>query len=193
MKSLSDKKSRDELLKESRLLYKKLNAQMKEISKSKEPLLLDAYNRFKDFKKDFKYNDFSKYTDNLVRDMHRDLNYIDSLKSSSLEGAKESAKTFGETKKILESMSKEKQADFWSTYDKAYKELMPTLTEKFKYDIFNVITNEMLLGQTTEDILEKLQESLDRAYEIGETEEEIDELFAENLELLFSEDYDDLF
>ena len=68
MKALSEK-SRDELLKESRLLYQKLNRETSAISKSKEPLLRDAYNRFEQFKKDFHYNQFSKYSDEMVKNI----------------------------------------------------------------------------------------------------------------------------
>lgn len=193
MKSLSDKKSRDELLKESRLLYKKLNAQMKEISKSKEPLLLDAYNRFKDFKKDFKYNDFSKYTENLVRDIHRDLNYIDSLKSSSLEGAEESYKTFGKTKEFLESLSKDKQNEFWETFEKIYKTTVPQKIYQYRYEVFDVVRNEMLLGQEPSDILHNLEKIIDDTLSPNKTEEEIDAELEEKLQLYSSELFEEIF
>ena len=165
---------------------------MKLIDKSKQPLLKDASNRFKEFKKDFKYNDLSKYSDEMVRNIYRDLTHINSLKSSTLEGALRSAETFGTTKKFLESLSEEKQKQFWDIYDKAYKNLLPSLVDKYKYEVFDVLTNEMMLGQNPEDVFEKIQEAFDRAYEIGGNEEEQGELFAENLNLLFSDEFDDL-
>lgn len=166
---------------------------MKEIGKSKTPLLRDAYNRFQEFKKDFRYNDFSKYDDKMVREIHRDLNYIDNLKTSTLKGAEKATQTFGKTKEILTSLSEGKQKEFWDTFNKAYKDLAPAVIERFKYDVFDVITNSMLLGENQDDIFEKLQEALDLANQYGETEEEKDELFAENLELLFSDSMEELF
>lgn len=186
-------KSRDELLKESRLLYQQLNREFRLIEKEKTPVLKDAYNRFHQFKKDFKYADFSKYSDKMVKDLYRDLKYIQGLKSSTLEGAKESVETFGDTKKFLESLSQEKQKQFWDIYNRAYKNLSPTLIERFKYDVFGVVSNEMLLGQNIDDIFEKIQEAFDNAYEEGYTEVEQGELFAENLELLFSDSFENLF
>lgn len=165
---------------------------MKDISKSKEPLLRDAYNRFEQFKKDFKYNQFSKYSDEMVKTIFRDLKYIESLKTSTLEGAREATKTYGDTKRFLDSLSEEKQKQFWDIYNRAYKNLSPTLIERFKYDVFGVVTNEMLLGQDVEEIFEKIVEAFDRAYELGESEEEQGELFAENLELLFSDSFEDI-
>lgn len=166
---------------------------MKEIGKSKQPLLRDAYNRFQEFKKDFHYKDFNKYSDKMVKEIHRDLNYIDNLKSSTLEGATKGAETFGRTKETLSSLSQEKQKEFWDTFNKAYKDLAPAIIERFKYDVFDVITNEMLMGETQDDIFEKLQEALDLANKYGENEVEKGELFAENLELLFSDSMEDLF
>ena len=186
-------KSRDELLKESRLLYQKLNRQIKAIDKSQKPLLRDATNRFKEFKKDFKYNDLSKYSDTMLKNAYRDLKYIDDLKSSTLEGAEEATRTFGTTKQFLDTLSQTKQKEFWDIYEKAYKNLMPSLVDKYKYEMFGILTNEMMLGQDTEEIFSKIQEAFDTAYEIGGSEEEKGELFAENLKLLFSDSFDELF
>ena len=192
MKALTEK-SRDQILKESRLLYRKLKRQIDAIDKSKSPLLRDASNRFKEFKKDFKYNDLSKYSDNLLKDAYRDLKYIDSLKSSTLEGAEESLRLYGHTKETLEQLSPQKKQEFWDLYEKAYKNLMPSLVDKYKYEMFGVISNEMMLGQNPEDVFEKIKEAFDDAYESGFSEEEKGELFAENLKLLFSDSFDELF
>ena len=192
MKALTDK-SRDELLKESRLLYQELNREFKQIEKSKTPLLKDAYSRFKQFKKDVRYNDLSKYSDKMIKDIYRDLKYIKSLKSSTLEGAEESARTFGVTKNFLESLSENKRQQFWDMYSRAYSNLRPDLVEKYKYEVFDVLTNEMVLGQDPEEIYAKIEEAFKRANELGESEEEMGELFAENLNLLFSEEFDDFF
>lgn len=186
-------RSRDELLKESRLFYQKLNREMKAIERTSEPLLRDAYERFQDFKRKVRYNDFSRYSDERVKDIYRDLNYILSLKSATKEGAVESAKTYGKTREFLNSLSKQKQETFWDMYSRAYKNLMPSMIDRYKYDVFNVLSNEMLLGQDPEDIFERIKEAFDKAYEEGVDEGERGDIFAKKLELLFSESFDELF
>lgn len=193
-------KSRDELLKESRLLYQKINKEMKRIKKAKEPLLEDALNRFNKFRKEFKYNSFSKYSDDLVKDLYRDLKNISSLKSSTLEGAIESAKTFGKTRDILDSLSEESQGDFWRLYNKLYKNLEPKTIERYKYELFDVVSAEMLLGQDLEDTYEKIKNIFDKTYGLTDDEEsanlteaEKGERFAEQLKIQFSDDFENLF
>ena len=186
-------KSRDELLKESRLFYQKLNREMKAIERTSEPLLRDAYERFQDFKRKVRYNDFSRYSDERVKDIYRDLNYILSLKSATKEGAVESAKTYGKTREFLNSLSKQKQETFWDMYSRAYKNLMPSMIDRYKYDVFNVLSNEMLLGQDPEDIFDRIKEAFDKAYEEGVDEGERGDIFAKKLELLFSESFDEFF
>lgn len=186
-------KSRDELLKESRLFYQKLNREMKAIERTSEPLLRDAYERFKDFKRNVRYNDFSKYSDERVKDIYRDLDYILSLKSATKEGAVESVKTYGKTRDFLTSLSKQKQEEFWDIYSRAYKNLMPSMIDRYKYDVFNILSSEMLLGQNPEDIFDKIKEAFDEAYEEGVDEGERGNLFADKLELLYSESFDNLF
>lgn len=186
-------KSRDELLKESRLFYQKLNREMRAIERTKEPLLLDAYKRFQEFKRKDRYNDFSKYSDERLKNVYRDLDYILSLKSATKEGAVESAKTYGKTREFLNSLSKQKQEEFWDMYSRAYKNLMPSMIDRYKYDVFNTLSSEMLLGQNPEDIFDKIKGAFDEAYEEGVNESERGDLFAEKLELLFSESFDELF
>ena len=181
------------MLKESRLFYQKLNREMKAIERTSEPLLRDAYERFQDFKRKVRYNDFSRYSDERVKDIYRDLNYILSLKSATKEGAVESAKTYGKTREFLNSLSKQKQETFWDMYSRAYKNLMPSMIDRYKYDVFNVLSNEMLLGQDPEDIFERIKEAFDKAYEEGVDEGERGDIFAKKLELLFSESFDELF
>lgn len=192
MKALSEK-SRDELLKESRLLYQKLNREARAISKSKQPLLRDAYNRFQQLKEDIDYNQLSNYSDLMVKNIYRDLKYIESLKSSTLEGAIEAAQTFGDTKRFLDSLSPQKREEFWGIYNRAYKNLRPDLIERFRYNIFGVLTNEMVLGQDSEEIFAQIKEAFDEAYESGKSEEEQGEIFAEKLELLFSDAFEEIF
>lgn len=164
---------------------------MRDIGKSKEPLLRDAYNRFQKFKKDFRYQDFSKYTDTMVKEIHRDLNYIDNLKTSTLEGAIRASQTFGRTRDILSSFSQEKQQEFWKIFNEAYGKLAPELIERVKYEVFNVVTTEMLLGQDMSTIVEELRELLEKDSDNDDGERDDGE-FAENLRVFQSEQFEKL-
>lgn len=193
MEARTNKMERTELLREVRSLYQNLNAQMKLIAKSTEPALNDAYRHFQRLRKEFRYNDLSKYDTQVIKDIHRDLNYISGLKSSTLEGAIEGEKNFGEIKIFLNGLSETKRKEFFDIYDKLYNFTKADIVEKYKYDVFRAAKNEMLLGQTSDDIFELLLEKYNLAYEAGRTEEEQGEEFGAYLEVLYSNSFDELF
>lgn len=185
--------SRDELLNESRLIYKQLQKEMRRIGRTSKPLLKDAYDSFQEFKKEHLLRQFSKYDTKDLKNVYRDLKYISQLKTATKEGAIEAIQTFGDTKKFLDSLSKKSQQEFWDIYGKAYKNLMPTMIDRYKYELFEIVSNEMTLGQKFDDIYTKIEEAFKKSYNPNESESEQGERFRENLEILFSDEFDKLY
>lgn len=71
----------------------------------------------------------------------RDIQYIESLKSSSVKGATHSAKIFGEVEQKLKSLSSDTQSQFWSIYSKVIEE--NRVFQNYKYEIFDIIIDEV--------------------------------------------------
>lgn len=86
--------------------------------------------------------------------IYRELKYIRGLKSSTLEGAIETAEKFEPIAKELKTLSEEKRKEFWDIYKKMYED--NPLYEKFKYEIFQ-INDEIFQGSSAnlDDILEE--------------------------------------
>lgn len=75
------------------------------------------------------------YTDAEVVDMYRDLEYIKSLKTSTVEGAMETLENFGTTFDTVEQMGDDFKSAFWDAYDRVYE----VMKDRYKYETLNIM------------------------------------------------------
>lgn len=126
--------------------------------KGDKTLPIDAYQHFKELEKDIKLNPTSKLNESELLSRYRQLEYIKSLKSSTLQGAYYSRSKFGSIKEHLEALSESQRREFWLTFGKArqiYKGM-----DKFKYEILDYI--DSIFGQDDqESIIETIQSVYD--------------------------------
>lgn len=100
-----------------------------------------------------------------LKDTLRELQYTRSLKSSSVEGIKQSESTL-ENLKQVQTLSKDLQDKFWDIYRVFYEETKG-LAELYKYEIFssrlidyvNRDTSAVVMAKQIADIWEKLNET----------------------------------
>lgn len=150
---------------------------------AKAPLV--AIERFEDMKAPyrFRYKGKELYTDKEVLDMYRDLQYIKSLKSATLEGAMETMDNFSEISSYLSSKSEVEQDEFWETYDKLYE----VLKDKYKYEVMEIVADMQDRGMSRDEIVEAVTNPYHQI--LQEYGKDIDD---EKLELLYSDELREL-
>lgn len=146
--------TREEMLEDSRRIYSNLSKRLKRIQKienAPEYALL----RFRELQENSP-RDIRKLNDKELRAYYRQLKYINSLKSASVKGALSVASKWSPVKEKLNSLSRDKEAKFWSVYGKLYEET--GISNRFKYDVFENISARMMQGEDAEDILNSILE-----------------------------------
>lgn len=150
---------------------------------AKAPLV--AIERFESLNVPHRFREGGKelYTDKEVRDMYRDLEYIKTLKSSTLEGAMETMDNFSEISSYLSSKSEAVQDEFWEIYDKLYE----TLRDKYKYEIMEIVADMQDKGMTRDEIVEAVTDPYHQILlEYGK------DISDEKFELLYSDELREL-
>lgn len=126
----------------------------------------------------------SKISTTELRDLYRDLRYINAMKTATVKGAEKARKEYEPIREQLETLSAQKQGDVWRLYQKLYEQ-NPTI-DKFKYLILSVITDEIMQGTSGEVIYENISELYDEAYQLeqGGNTGEAKVLFTQGLQTL---------
>ena len=138
-----------------RRLYRRISSRVKNIDKLDIiPEANSAVNRFKEIKSTYG-NPKKSMSDKELREMYRDLKYIDSLKGSRVKGALSIDKNLRDFYGVLNSMSPELQKNFWSVYNQLYERTGGKI-ERIKYDVFDVASMEMYTGDSVEEIVSNL-------------------------------------
>lgn len=81
-----------------------------------------------------------------ILNLHRDLRYINSLKSSYVIGSKEYETFWQPIKEKIDPLSDSAKAKLWAMYDKIYN--ISPLYERFKYTIIASATEQLYSGVT---------------------------------------------
>lgn len=173
--------SRKEQQKEVRRLVKNLSRRIARIENLNLSGSQYAINRYREIEKTLPKN-LGKATDKQIQTLYRDLRYVDSLKTSTVRGAKQTMKVFEPIKNKLNTLSKSTQDKFWEAYGKLYEN--SSTMANFKYEIFDVLSDVMLQGVDTEQlVLEIIDEYKDTLEQLGGevTDEEIKVLFTDKL------------
>lgn len=131
----------------------------------------------------FRRGGVEKYTDKQVRDLYRDLEYIKSLKTSTVQGAMEALENYGTIDSFLSSKSEGEKERFWKIYDKLYEKLR----DKYKYEVMQLVADMQDTGMTDDEI-EKLitdpYESIQLQYGKDISDEKFELLYSDELQQL---------
>lgn len=98
-----------------------------------------------------------------LNELLNNLRYFNSLKTSSVKGVKHYLATFGSIQDTLQQISPEAKNMFFEIYNKMVEE--NHLIEKYKYQVFNLITDLMVFGIKDEQkIMKEIRELFDELY-----------------------------
>lgn len=125
----------------------------------------------------------SSLTEEELRSLHRDIRYINDLKSTSIRGAEIARDKYLPIKERLEALSPELRDRFREAYNKLVGE--NKLLEQFKYDIMGVDIDMIYGGSQADDIYFTIREVVDKTLEklgSGYTDEEFKLLLTSELE-----------
>lgn len=128
-------------------------------------------------------NLLSSLTEAELRTLHRDIRYINDLKSTSIKGAEMARDKYIPVKDKLDALSPEIRNKFWEIYGKLVDE--NRLLEQFKYDIMGADINLIYGGTQADEIVDTIRELYDTTLEeLGRnaTDEDIKVLFTSKLE-----------
>lgn len=100
-----------------------------------------------------------------LKDLFRDLLYIDNLKTSRFTGAVEANKTYGKIEKNLTSLSPKLKDEFWDAYGRIYENYGGAITEKYKYIFWEAVSQRQYSGESVDDIVKGIIEKFDRKWE----------------------------
>lgn len=104
-----------------------------------------------------------------LRALLGELNYYEGLKTSSVKGTETYKIKFEKLEKILKA-DENLQNKFWTLYSKFVEE--NGLIEKYKYDVFDIIYNELLNNSSEDEIREKINKMFEENYNEEEFEKE---------------------
>lgn len=167
--------SEKEMRKEVSRLKKNISRRLDRIAKKPDTLSQFSVKKYKEIEN---LNDLKNLNAEQVRVLYRDLKYVNSLKSATVKGAYEAKQNFEEIRNHLDTLSQEKQDEFWSTYQKALEE--SPLYKNYKYEVFEHIIDSMFEGQGSDKIINDIIEAYKRtSLQLGDDYDEKDfkELF----------------
>lgn len=183
---LASKLTVKELIKENRRLLKNLSRRIANIEALGSPVPLYAVDKFRQLEKTIPKN-ISRLDRKSLTTLNRDLRYINALKTSTVKGAKKAQETWIPIERNLKIFSPNNIAKFWEIYNKIY-ERMGGLTEKYKYELFDTITDFMYQGSDSDAVVEEIIDQFDDTLkELGgnATDEKVKVLFSSKLKKLF--------
>lgn len=153
--------SEEELRKEIYGIRRELRSDIKavrDLQKVSTAIPTYATNQMKNIEKTMRTKSVKNMDKSELVTTLRDLKYIRGLKSSSVEGAKKTAKSFEPLKDKLESLSENMRDKFWEIYGKAYGQLKGNL-ESFKYEIFESDLIDVITSNTdTSELALKIEQ-----------------------------------
>lgn len=171
---------RENLLKESRRIYRNLSKRMRRIQGLSD--LQDipdyAFYKFRELQENTP-RDIRTLNDEELLQYYRDLKYISGLKSSTVKGAKSIQNKWEPVREILNTLSKDTKDKFWSVYKRLYEE--GGVRERFKYEVFGNTISRMLQGTDVDRIKDDITKLYDSLIKEGVDDDELPIRFSEGL------------
>ena len=115
-----------------------------------------------------KYGEPSRnMTEEAMNELYSNLQYVNSLRTSTVRGAHNASKFYQEVSNMLESLSEDKQKEFWGIYGRVY-ERRKNIAEFFKYQALVESKDEFMSGvsvdEAVENIIRMFGDKADKAY-----------------------------
>lgn len=178
------KQDRQTIEQESRKLYRNLSRRIKAIQSQETPVADYAVKDFRELQEKYPRK-LADMNDKQLREYYRDLRYISGLKTSTVKGALEAAKTFNPIVEKLRVFSPKTEDKFWKIYGKLFEN--NALLEKFKYEVFESIQTQLYGGLDVDDIIQNIEEAYQEAQEEGANADEQSILFTSKLDDIWNE------
>lgn len=174
--------SKNELIEEIERLKGKLGSQFREFDTVGE-MLSDSYgiSRYRSLTKQMPKKLNRVKNVQRLKDLYRDLKYIDSLKSSTLQGALDVEQNFQPIKDKISVFSKDNQKKIWDIYRKFYAETHAQLGH-YKYQLFDMIVDSAFLGMEEDAVVEDLLSLYTEVRKNYDQQEEIAQRFVQSAE-----------
>lgn len=182
---LATQLSPKEIRQESRRLIKNLSRRIARIEGLGPSAPQYAVKEYRELEKRIPKR-LTELSDKDLFNLHRDLRYINNLKTSTVKGALHTQEKFEPIKTKLEALSPETRDKFWEIYGKLF-EIMGGTFENYKYELMETNIDYVYGGQDVDvavsDIISEYNRTLE---ELGSfvTDEDIKLLFTSRLRSL---------
>ena len=188
-KQMTDRELRRDIYETRRYVEANIKA-VRELQKGEPSLAIPTYatNQYALLKRQMRDKSVKKMSRTELISTRRQLQYIKGLKSSTVEGAKETAVKFSPLADKLKALSPQLQDKFWEIYRKAYSDTKGQL-ERFRYELFSSdLIDQVGIGTDTGELAHLISEKY-RELELETTkdtpEEEKRELFTQRLKSIY--------
>lgn len=151
---LSDKALRHEIYAVRRELREDLK-QVREIAKNQPHFPRYSLQHMSKLEKQMRDVAVRDMSTTQLRTLYRDLNYIKSLKSSSVKGVTSMSFALEPIKEDLKTFSKTKQKEFWDMYGRLYQ--VYSESSRFKYEIIPLAFEYFQQGGKIDNITDKFE------------------------------------
>lgn len=187
---LASNKSKSEMIKDIRKIEQNLSRRVANIEK-REDLPQFGAESFRKYQQRVKNKlggkkSLTSLTEEQVRTIHRDVRYLNTLKSTSIKGAEQARDMYLPVKQKLETLSPDLRKKFWSIYEKVVERF--GYMDMFKYELFESNIDYIYGGESdTDKAVAEIFELYDKTLkELGGnvTDEEIKVLFTSKLQSL---------
>ncbi len=153
--------SQKELQKETRKLLTNLSKRITRIE-GLENAPQYAVNRFREIEKNVPSR-LTQLSEKDLRNLYRDLRYVNRLKSSTVKGAKEVENVFEPIKRKIESLSHENQRKVFGIYERFF-ETVGGLASHYKYEVLDYATEALQSFGGEDEALVNLIKAFDEIY-----------------------------
>lgn len=182
--NFNEKELRKEIIRERRKLVRDVR-DIEGYSKSASQFLPQ---RWKEMERERGKRPFSEMSKSELRKYYRDIKYLQSLKSTNLQGALEVHEQAKDLASKLPEMTEQQKDTFFNIYGKLY-EHSQSLLKDYKYEIFSLIDVSNKFGESGADFaLITLLDAFDSLMERGKDiyDEEFKDEFVSLIEMLRS-------
>lgn len=153
--------SRNELRKETRRVLKNISRRIARID-ALENAPRYAVNRFREIEKNVPSR-LTQLSENDLRNLYRDLIYVNRLKSSTVKGAKEVEKTFEPIARKIEELPEEQRKKVFKVYEMFYGSV-GGIASHYKYEVLDYAADALKGYEDINDLAIKAVLSFDEIY-----------------------------
>lgn len=181
--------TREDLIREIRRLRGNISKRVKRIERSDIPASTHSVEKFNELVENTP-SKLGSLKDKDLRDLYRDYKYLNSLKTSTVKGAIQSAATIEEVLKHYETLSEDKRSDFNKTLGRVEEHIGHSLFTYYKYDIYDAVDTMTFGGEDPEEAARRIIEAFDESIKQsngGLSDDKFRIQFSENLGSLLSE------